>query len=58
MIDKTLTINEAAAKGDLETLQWIRANGGEWTSDVAVYAAMNGHLEVRTALRGTDTWIF
>ena len=46
MMNKTLTANEAAAKGHLETLKWIRANGGGWTSKAADYAARNGHLEI------------
>jgi hypothetical protein len=68
VIDKTLTTSEAASKGDLESLKWIRANGGEWTYMAADNAARNGHLEVvkwiresglpvqQTVLRGTDTW--
>jgi hypothetical protein len=35
----------AAQHGHLETLQWIRANDGEWTQDAADMAAANGHLE-------------
>ena len=37
--------NWAASNGHLETLKWIRANGGEWTSWAANLAAKNGHLE-------------
>ena len=32
--------------GTWKRLQWIRANGGEWTSDAVRYAAQNGHSEV------------
>ncbi len=30
----------------METLTWIRANGGKWTSCAADRAANNGHLEI------------
>jgi hypothetical protein len=35
----------AAENGHLETLKWIRANGGEWTTEAADWAAVNVHLE-------------
>ena len=51
MINKTLTADQAAAKGDLETLKWIRANGGEWTHYAANLAAKNGNLETLKWIR-------
>ena len=41
----------AAENGHLATLQWIRANGGEWTSAAADGAARNGHLETLQWIR-------
>ena len=35
----------AADNGHLETLKWIRANGGDWDKWAANLAASNGHLE-------------
>ena len=43
--------NWAAENGQLETLKWIRANGGEWTDDAADYAAKNGQLETLKWIR-------
>jgi hypothetical protein len=40
-----------AKNGHLETLQWIRANGGGWTEDAADWAAGNGHLETLEWIR-------
>ena len=51
MIDKTLTVDQAAAKGDLESLKWIRVNGGEWTSYAADDAVKYGHLETLKWIR-------
>ena len=60
-IDKTLTADQAAAKGDLETLKWIRANGGKWNSYsyAADYAAENGHLETLKWIKYVDSgeWV-
>ena len=36
----------AAEHGHLETLKWVRANGGNWTAYAADFAAGNGHLEI------------
>ena len=41
-----LTVDNLSRHGQLETIQWLRANGGTWTSDAADFAASNGHLEV------------
>ena len=50
---KQLTYNTtwAAKNGHLETLKWIRANGGAWTSNAANWAAENGHLETLEWIR-------
>ena len=40
-----------AGNGHLETLKWIRANGGTWTSDAANWAASNGQLETLKWIR-------
>ena len=37
---------EAAAKGQLEVLQWLHANGCPWNADTCAWAAKGGHLEV------------
>ena len=37
---------EAAAKGQLEVLQWLIANGCPWNADTCSWAAEGGHLEV------------
>ena len=42
----------AAKNGHLETLKWLRANGGEWWgSEAAIWAAGNGHLETLKWIR-------
>jgi hypothetical protein len=41
----------AARNGHLETLKWIRANGGGWTHWAADRAAENGHLETLKWIR-------
>jgi hypothetical protein len=41
----------AAKNGQLETLQWIRNNGGDWTHRAADLAAMNGRLETLQWIR-------
>ena len=43
--------NWAAKNGHLETLKWIRANGGKCTKDAANWAARNGHLETLKWIR-------
>ena len=48
---KGLSADSAAENGHLETLKWIRANGGEWTTDAADNAAENGHLETLQWIR-------
>ena len=47
----SMNADEAAARGDLETLKWIRENGGEWTEWAANNAAANGHLETLKWIR-------
>jgi hypothetical protein len=37
--------DKCAKNGYLETLKWIRANGGEWTHLAANWAAADGRLE-------------
>ena len=44
----------AAAFGQLETLQWLRANGCPWDKDTCVYAAGVRKLEVLQWLRAND----
>jgi hypothetical protein len=44
----------AAINGRLETLQWIRANGGGWTHCAADGAASNGHLETLQWIRANS----
>ena len=58
-IDKTLTVNQAAANGHFETLKWIRANGGEWTWCAANRAAENGHLDLVKWIKYVDSgeWV-
>jgi hypothetical protein len=46
-----LCADECAKRGHLETLKWIRANGGQWTSWAADGAAQNGHLETLKWIR-------
>ena len=48
----------AAKNGHLETLKWIRANGGEWRYNAANWAAYNGHLETLKWIRanGGGEW--
>jgi hypothetical protein len=46
-----LSADECGKNGHLETLKWIRANGGGWTSGAADWAAMNGHLETLKWIR-------
>ncbi len=41
----------AAENGQLETLKWIRAHGGEWTYRAADRAAENGHLDTLKWIR-------
>jgi hypothetical protein len=41
--------------GHLETLKWIRANGGEWTHWAADWAAWNGHLETLKWIKYVDS---
>ena len=36
----------AAGHGNLEMLQWLQGEGGDWDSDTCTAAACNGHLEV------------
>jgi hypothetical protein len=36
----------AAYKGDLELLQWARANGFEWGDNTCAFAAFGGHLDL------------
>ena len=49
--------NWAATHGHLETLKWIRANGGKWTSHAANWAARNGQLETLKWIRANGgTW--
>ena len=43
--------NYTAGNGQLETLKWVRANGGEWTHWAADWAAENGHLETLKWIR-------
>ena len=61
VIDKTLTADQAASKGDLESLKRIRANGGGWTSDAADWAAKygHGHLDVLKWIKYVDSgeWV-
>ena len=44
----------------METLKWIRDNGGGWSSFAAINAAMNGHLETLKWIRANggewDEW--
>ena len=37
--------NFAAGYGHLETLKWIRANGGDWDKNALEWSSINGHLE-------------
>lgn len=46
----TGTADAAAAKGHLETLKWIRANGGEWTDESLRLATKNKHQDCITWL--------
>jgi hypothetical protein len=41
----------SAQDGHLETLKWVRENGGEWTYKAADWAARNGHLETLKWIR-------
>jgi hypothetical protein len=41
----------AAINGHLETLMWIRTNGGGWTTYAANWSARNGHLETLRWIR-------
>ena len=46
-----LSADECGENGYLETLKWIRANGGEWTLNAADSAAADGHLETLKWIR-------
>jgi hypothetical protein len=46
-----LCADECAKGGHLETMKWIRANGGEWTYWAANWAAEGGHLETLKWIR-------
>jgi hypothetical protein len=62
--DRSCTV--AAARGHLEVIKWLRANGCEWDKWTCAGAASNGHL--RMVVSGTsglvymplrkDTWRF
>ncbi len=41
-----LVTASAAHSGNLELLQWLRANGCAWDADTCSNAARNGHLHV------------
>jgi hypothetical protein len=45
-IEATVLHQEAAAKGQLEVLKWLRANGCPWDEKTCASAAQAGHLEV------------
>ena len=45
-IEATVLHQEAAAKGQLEVLKWLRANGCPWDEQTCASAAQAGHLEV------------
>jgi hypothetical protein len=45
----------AAKGGHLDTLKWIRSNGGKWTSAAAQLAAKSGHLETLKWIRAEVT---
>ena len=51
---------EAAGRGDLETLKWLRDKGFPWNEDACARAAEGGHLEVLKWLRAEgcpwDEW--
>jgi hypothetical protein len=48
---KRWAANYASENGHLETLKWIRKNGGEWSTLAADKAALNGHLETLKWIR-------
>ncbi len=41
----------AAGSGNLELLQWLRANGCAWDEDTCAYAARHGRMHVLQWLR-------
>ena len=51
---------EAAGRGDLEMLKWLRAKGYPWDARACAWAAKGGHLEVLKWLRAEgcpwDLW--
>ena len=44
--DEQVTCAEAAAKGHLKTLMWLRKNGYAWDYRTCAHAAQNGYLEI------------
>jgi hypothetical protein len=51
--------DSAALAGHLETLKWIRENGGVWTHWAADFAARNGHLETLKWIReNSGEWTY
>src|ERR1700733_3597535 len=46
LITKLDVCKESAKSGQVQTLQWARANGCPWNENTCAYAAENGHLEV------------
>ena len=53
-IEATVLHQEAAAKGQLEVLKWLRANGCPWDEKTCASAAQAGHLEVLQWARAND----
>jgi hypothetical protein len=54
-----LSSDKAADGGHLETLKWVRANGGKWTSNAADNAARGGRLETLKWIRSNGgEWTF
>ena len=47
-------MNEAALNGHLDMIQYLLAQGCEWSTDTCRYAARLGHLEVLQFLRSNQ----